>query len=73
MGIEDKLCRIPFPTVKHGEDGGSKAAGGHRSGKPRATIGAILAAAGLGVYQLWRGNGRDSLWEAKLAVDLRDN
>ena len=25
MGITDKLCPIPFPTVKHHEDGGSKA------------------------------------------------
>jgi hypothetical protein len=52
MGIEDKLSPIPFPTVKHDEDGGSKALGELRWGKPAAKIGAILAAVGLGVYQL---------------------
>jgi hypothetical protein len=52
MGIEDKLCPIPFPTVKHDEDGGSKAADVLRRGKSPLKTGAILAAVGLGVYQL---------------------
>ena len=66
MGITDKLCPIPFPTVKHGEDGGSKAVRVVSVPTARARLPQNVAAVRLGVYLCLPGRGRDSQRAAKL-------